>query len=152
MNCTSELHSLCTRFLKSKQKTGEEVLDTLENTASDFIRTKVVIPYCKKYGYTFTAGMGSWVFVNAQGKTCHPYEDFLYSDTKPTEHIEDWHQEFDGEWVRTPTAEDKAVHDILCFQYSWSKCCIGAYMKDVQADDLREHPYSPAPTAPKETP
>lgn len=150
MDMTPELHSLCTRFLKSKQNAGEEMLETLENTTSDYIRTKVVVPYCKKYGYTFSSGMGSWNFSDSKGESYY-LEDCHYSETKPTVHPEEWTED-GGEWFRKPTAEEKAIRDILCFQFSWANCCIGAYMKDVQADDLREHPYQPAPTAPKETP
>jgi hypothetical protein len=133
--CSEAKHSLCKRFLSSKESAGEAYLAALENNANDFIRTTVVVPYCKKYGYTFSSGMGSWSF-SLNGNTVW-LDECRYSDSKPTEFPEEWEQENDGTWFHRATSEDKNVMDILNFKYSWDRICIGSYMKDITLDDLR---------------
>ena len=41
----------------------QDFINKLFDDYSEHIRENVVVPFCKKFGLRFTAGMGSWTFV-----------------------------------------------------------------------------------------
>lgn len=130
----SKLRDLMMAMLESK---NSEILDFLRlktGAMESFVREKVVIPYCKKYGYSFDSGMGSYCFIDKEGNHFYPGDDCRYAKEDPKDG-RPWKQDVDG-WYLRPTEEDKELKEILGFQFAGTNCGIGAYMKDYINDGL----------------
>lgn len=102
-----------------------EIIGRKTTVQENFIREKVVIPYCQKHGYSFSAGMGGWCFIDHTGNPFYPGESRHVRTDRP-----DGPEGDDDKWFIEPTEEDKDVAELLNFQFDSQNACIGAYMKD----------------------
>lgn len=130
----SKLRDLMFSFLNDKNREIQEIVSMKTTAAENLIREKVVIPYCKKWGYSFDSGMGSYSFTDRTGKPFYPGEDCRYAKEDPKDG-RPWQQ--DGEdWFLPPTDEDKEIQEILDFGFDCQNCRIGAFIKDYRNDGL----------------
>lgn len=124
----SKLKDLSLAFLNAKNAEINEIVGLKTKAAEQFIRDKVVIPYCKKHGYRFSAGMGGWCFHDRDGDCFYPGEDRHKRPGRPHRSCDPKYDE--DEWYLDITDEDREVRDILSFTFENQRCCIGAYMED----------------------
>lgn len=122
----SKLKDLTLSMLDAKNTEINDIVGMKTTAMEKFVREKVVIPYCKKHGYRFISGMGSWCFVDPDGAPFHPGEDRHKVQGRPT----DGSPEADEDrWYVDPTEEDHEIRDILSYTFETQRCCIGAYME-----------------------
>lgn len=124
----SKLKDLTLAFLESKNAEITEIVGMKTKAAEAFVREKVVIPYCKKHGYGFSAGMGGWCFIDRDGDTFYPGEDRHKKPGRP--HLSCDPKYDEDEWYTDRTEEDHDVARILHYTFENQRCCIGAYMED----------------------
>lgn len=130
MSKNKDVMILCLESTNSELK---EIISRKTTAMENLVREKVVIPYCKRWGYSFDSGMGSYSFTDKEGKPFYPGEDCRYAKEDPKDG-RPWQQ--DGEdWFLPPTDEDKEIREILGFEFDSQNCCIGAYMKDYRNED-----------------
>jgi hypothetical protein len=129
----SKLRDLMLSFLNDKNREIQEIVSMKTTAAENLVREKVVIPYCKKWGYSFDSGMGSYSFTDKEGETFYPGETCRYAKEDPKDG-RPWQQ--DGEdWFLPPTDEDKEIQEILDFGFDSQNCRIGAFIKDYRNDE-----------------
>jgi hypothetical protein len=93
------------RLLSQIEVIEEEAQDKMGVLALEF-RTKVLIPFCRRYNLTFKAGMGSYVFVDSKGEVDYGDEERPWIKTM-SEMLDNsaMSQSF-GSWFEDITIED----------------------------------------------
>jgi len=105
-----------------------EIISRKTTVAENMIRDKVVIPYCKKHGYSFSAGMGSWNFSDRDGEIFEPGVTYHKRRDRPSRSCDPKYDE--DEWFIEPTDEDREVREILSWFFDCMNQSIGSFIKD----------------------
>ena len=125
----SKLKDVMLTCLEGTNDELREIIGRTTTAMEKLVREKVVIPYCKKYGYSFVAGMGSWGFFDKEGKPFYPGEDYRYATADPHDG-RPWENDGVDDWFLKPTEEDREIREILGWSFDCQNQSIGAYMED----------------------
>lgn len=124
----SKLKEISLDYLEHKNDTIRAFCCAETTQAEAFIHAKVVIPYCKKHGYSFESGMGTWNFRDRDGEPFYPGESRHKVQDRPNNTCD---PKYDAdEWFVEPTDEDREIREILSYYFDCSNTPIGAHMKD----------------------
>jgi hypothetical protein len=132
----SKLKDVMLSCLEGTNKELTEIIDRKTTAAENLVREKVVIPYCKKWGYSFASGMGGWCVIDKAGKPFYPGEDCRYATADPKDG-RPWEQDGEHDWFLRATEEDKEFREILEWGFDCMNQGIGSYIRDYVNDGLQ---------------
>jgi hypothetical protein len=101
------------RLLSQISAIEEEAKDKVGALALEF-RSKVLIPFCRRYNLTFKAGMGGYVFIDSKGEPDYGEEEHPWIKAMSEMLDNSAMNNSFGSWFEDITIEDLGVVDSTC--------------------------------------